>query len=74
MKGDKLVLQDYHKRAASEIVPHIIQNIRKKKNRYVITVAGESGSGKSETGKAIADELGRFGLKSILFFHPSRMI
>jgi len=67
MKGDKLVLQDYHKRAASEIVPHIIQNIRKKKNRYVITVAGESGSGKSETGKAIADELDRFGIKSVLF-------
>jgi uridine kinase len=66
MKGDKLVLQDYHKRAASEIVPHIIQNIRKKKNRYVITVAGESGSGKSETGKAIADELDRFGIKSVL--------
>ena len=66
MKGDKLVLQDYHKRAASEIVPHIIQNIRKKKNRYVITVAGESGSGKSETGIAIADELDRFGIKSVL--------
>jgi uridine kinase len=66
MKGDKLVLQDYHKRAASEIVPSIIQNIRKKKNRYVITVAGESGSGKSETGKAIADELDRFGIKSVL--------
>jgi uridine kinase len=66
MKGDKLVLQDYHKRAASEIVPHIVQNIRKKKNRYVITVAGESGSGKSETGKAIADELDRFGIKSVL--------
>ena len=66
MKGDKLVLQDYHKRAASEIVPHIVQNIRKKKNRYVITVAGESGSGKSETGKAIADELDKFGIKSVL--------
>jgi uridine kinase len=66
MKGDKLVLQDYHKRAASEIVPYIIQSIRKKKNRYVITVAGESGSGKSETGKAIAEELDSFGIKSVL--------
>lgn len=66
MKGDKLVLQDYHKRAASEIVPHIIQDIRKKKTRFIITVAGESGSGKSETGKAIADELDRFGIKSVL--------
>jgi uridine kinase len=66
MKGDKLVLQDYHKRVASEIVSHIIEDIRKKKMRYIITVAGESGSGKSETGKAIADELEKFGIISVL--------
>jgi uridine kinase len=66
MKGDKLVLLDYHMRAAGEIVSHIIQDIRKKKTRYIITVAGESGSGKSETGKAIADELEKFGIKSVL--------
>ena len=66
MKGDKLVLLDYHKRAASEIVSHIIRDIRKKKTRYIITVAGESGSGKSETGKAIANELDKSGIKSVL--------
>ncbi len=66
MKGDKLVILDYHKRAASEIVSRIIQNIRKKRTRYIITVAGESGSGKSETGKAISDELDKYGIKSIL--------
>ncbi len=66
MKGDKLVLLEYHKRAASEIVSHILQDIKKKKTRFIITVAGESGSGKSETGKAIADELVKFSIKSIL--------
>jgi uridine kinase len=66
MKGDKLVLLDYHKRAASEIVSRILRNVQRKKNRYVITVAGESGSGKSETGKAIADELVKFGVKSVV--------
>jgi len=66
VKGDKLVLQDYHRRAATEIVSHVIQDIRKKKTRYIITVAGESGSGKSETGKAIADELDKFGITSVL--------
>jgi len=66
MKGDKLVLQDYHKRAAGEIVSIIIQNIRRKKTRYIVTIAGESGCGKSETGKAISDELDRFGIKSVL--------
>jgi uridine kinase len=66
MKGDKLILQDYHKRAATEIVSLIIPNIRKKKTRYIVTVAGESGSGKSETGKAISDELEKSGFKSIV--------
>jgi uridine kinase len=66
MKGDKLVLLDYHKRAASEIVSYLIKNISHKKNRYVITIAGESGSGKSEMGKAIADELDKYQIKSIL--------
>ena len=66
MKGDKLILMDYHRRAASEIVSHIIQKVRKKSTRYIIIVAGESGSGKSETGKAIADELDKFEIKSVL--------
>lgn len=66
MKGDVLLLQEYHRRAASEIVPHIIDKIRNKNTRYIITVAGESGSGKSETGRAIADELAKYGIKSII--------
>lgn len=66
MKGDKLILQDYHRQAADKIVSYIIQDIRNKKTRYVISVAGESGSGKSETGKAIADELDKHGIKAIL--------
>jgi uridine kinase len=66
MKGDKLILQGYHRQAASVIVSNIIENIRKNKTRYVISVAGESGSGKSETGLAIADELEKFGIRSIV--------
>lgn len=66
MKGDKLILLDYHIRAASEIVSHLIADIQMKKNRYVITIAGESGSGKSEIGKAILDELEKNKIKSVL--------
>lgn len=66
MKGDIIVLEEHHTRAASEIVPVIVDRIREKEGRYTITVAGESGSGKSETGKAIADELGTHGISAVL--------
>jgi uridine kinase len=66
MRGDILVIQDHHRRVASEIVPQIIERIRRKNTRYVITVAGESGSGKSETGRAIVDKLASYGINSVL--------
>jgi len=66
MKGDILVLQECHRRAAGAIVPQIIDAIRRKSTRYTITVAGESGSGKSETGRAIADELEKHGIRSVV--------
>ena len=66
MKGDIIVLEEHHKQAARKIVPEIIDKIRSKATRYTITVAGESGSGKSETGRAIAEELEKVGIKSIL--------
>jgi uridine kinase len=66
MKGDILVIEEYHKRAAREIVPQIVERIRGKNIRYVITVAGESGSGKSETSQAIANELENYGIKSVV--------
>ena len=66
MKGDVIVLEARHLRVASEIVPHVLEAIAAKTGRYVITVAGESGSGKSETGKAIADELSARGISAVL--------
>ena len=66
MKGDIIVLEEHHRRAAGMIVPQIVEKIKNKATRYTITVAGESGSGKSETGRAIADELENYGLKSVL--------
>ncbi len=66
MKGDIIVLEKHHIKAAQEIMPEILGKIRAKAARYIITVAGESGSGKSETGKAIADELTKLGIKSVL--------
>ncbi len=66
MKGDIIVLEEHHTQAASVIVPDLVEAINAKDGRYIITVAGESGSGKSETGKAIADELQTHGIASVL--------
>lgn len=66
MKGDSILVEEYHRKAAQLIVQTIINEIKAETRRYVITVAGESGSGKSETGKAIQDELVSYQIKAVL--------
>ncbi|MCL5125474.1 MAG: zeta toxin family protein [Deltaproteobacteria bacterium] len=66
MKGDIVVINEHHILAARAIVNQIVDRIKVKPTRFVITVAGESGSGKSETGKAIANELEKLGINSVV--------
>lgn len=67
MKGDILILDDNHRKAASEVVEMIVTNIQSHSGKFVITVAGESGAGKSEVAEAISDELKKSKLKSFVF-------
>jgi len=55
MKGDKVIVEEHHRRAATSIVGMLRTAVAGKPGRFVIAVAGESGSGKSETARAIAD-------------------
>lgn len=56
-----------HEQAASVIIPLIIARIREKSQRYTISLAGESGCGKTETSKALINELrSRHGVSSIV--------
>jgi uridine kinase len=57
MKGDVILVGEEHRRAAALIVDRLIDEIRAEERRYTMTVAGESGSGKSETARALADDL-----------------
>lgn len=66
MQGDIIVLEEHHRAAARVIVPQILEAIEACPTRYTITVAGESGSGKSETGAAIAQELGSSGIGPVV--------
>jgi uridine kinase len=48
MRGDKLIIREHHVKAAQSIAPLLIPEILQHKNVFIISIAGESGSGKSE--------------------------
>lgn len=62
MQGDVIIVEEHHRRAANEIVEKLVDRIREGDRTYTVTVAGESGSGKSETATAIKEALEKRGL------------
>jgi len=77
MKGDSIVIEAHHARAGAGIAELILSEATGRP-KYVLTVAGESGSGKSETAAAAANALAEHGLKSVVlqqddyFVYPPR--
>ncbi|MGY6631767.1 MAG: zeta toxin family protein [Wenzhouxiangella sp.] len=67
MKGDSIVIEAHHHLAAEAVDRWLAENGRPGDQRLVITVAGESGSGKSETAAALAEALGQRGIHSVIF-------
>ncbi len=67
MKGDILIIDDNHRKAATQVVDLILNDIKNSENKYVITVAGESGAGKSEIAASIAEKLEESRIKSFIF-------
>lgn len=67
MRGDILIINENHKKAAAQSLPIIIPEIKKCKGKYFITVAGESGAGKSEIAASIAEQLKEKGISSFIF-------
>ncbi|MDJ0497186.1 MAG: zeta toxin family protein [Acidimicrobiia bacterium] len=66
MKGDIILVGEEHRNAAERIIDRLLDEIRATDRRYTMTVAGESGSGKSETGQALADALEARGVKAVV--------
>ncbi len=66
MRGDKILVEDHHYRAADAIVPAVEEAIRTGSSRYVIAISGESGSGKSETAQAMRERLADRGISSVI--------
>ena len=62
MRGDIILVGDEHRAAAERIVGRLIDEVRSTDRRFTMTVAGESGSGKSETGQALAEAFATHGV------------
>ena len=66
MRGDIILVDEEHRRAADLIIDHLIDDITSTDRRFTITVAGESGSGKSETGQALKEALEARGVGAVV--------
>ncbi|MDP8299683.1 MAG: glycosyltransferase [Candidatus Tantalella remota] len=64
MHGDKLLIRKYHTTIAEKIVGMVLSEIRPSE-KYVISVAGESGSGKSEVCHEISKTLNSEGIECV---------
>ena len=78
MKGDKLIIEPRHIRAARQAGEFLFAWMAGSTGRFVVTIAGESGSGKSEIAAALSDALSERGISSIVlqqddyFVYPPR--
>ncbi len=66
MQGDKLIINDNHRRAAGGIFDILVPCLEGHRGVYVITIAGESGSGKSEIAAVLAESLSQNGVPNTI--------
>jgi uridine kinase len=64
MRGDILIIGDHHRKAAGEIIKKTFEAVKTKAGRYLYTIGGESGSGKSELASALKDGLSQQGINT----------
>ncbi|MBN1438009.1 MAG: hypothetical protein JW929_01260 [Anaerolineales bacterium] len=67
MKGDVIVLEEHHRKAGAAIASALLERVVEKPGRFSISVAGESGSGKSETAAALSEALAARGIRTAVF-------
>ena len=66
MRGDVILVGEEHRRAAKLIIDSLFDTIGSTDRRFTLTVAGESGSGKSETGQALAEALDERAIRAVV--------
>ena len=66
MRGDVLIIQEWHRKAGRKAAELIIPKIAESASKFTITVAGESGSGKSEIAEVVTEVLAEQDVKSVI--------
>lgn len=66
MRGDILIISEHHRQAAEGILDLILPEIRLKPGKFIISVAGESGAGKSELAFALEGLLKKNNIPSYI--------
>ena len=66
MRGDSIVIEDHHRKAAAGMVPIVNATLAATPGRIGVTVAGESGAGKSEVAAALAEALEAEGITCLI--------
>ena len=67
MKGDILIIDDNHRKAAGQVVEILVDRILNSIGKFIISVAGESGAGKSEIAASIAEKLKYYNIRTFIF-------
>ena len=67
MRGDSIVIEAHHRKAAEGIAAFLRKTLECTEGRLGATIAGESGSGKSETAVALAEVLAEDGIECVIF-------
>lgn len=57
MKGDVIIVEQHHRRVADAIANRVAKSVRDADAVFTVSIAGESGSGKSETAVALQQAL-----------------
>lgn len=66
MRGDILIIGDHHRQAADDILEMILPQARLKPGKFIISVAGESGAGKSELAYAMEGKLEKMDIRTYI--------
>jgi uridine kinase len=67
VEGDVLIINNYHRKAGRQVVEILLNDIKRSEGKFFISVAGESGAGKSEVAASIAAALEKEKITSYIF-------